>query len=100
MQTVALASALLLTIAIALPMSIGRDEAEMVLFQFSRHGPYGCAGDERNLVLEYAEWSYNSIVALMLAIVAIGALVFGLVATAIVTQYSSCSKFQTTRTST
>jgi len=123
-NTVALVSALLLTIAIALPMSIGRDEAEMVLFQFSRHGPYGCAGDERNLVTEYAEWSYNSIVFLtvsllttvlqlmtlsalpsayakdadermeafsgfqkLLAIVAIGALVFGLVATALATQF-------------
>eukprot|EP00729_Bicosta_minor_P011092 gene11092-13317_t len=123
-NTVALVSALL-TIAIALPMSIGRDEAEMVLFQFSRHGSYGCAGDERNIVVtEYAEWSYNSIVFLtvsllttvlqlttlsalpsayakdaderleafsgfqkLLAIVAIGALVFGLVATALATQF-------------
>ena len=62
MQTIALVSALLLTVVIAIPMSVARDELDAVGYMYTRFGPLGCQlGFEWDVLKKLAEFSSDSI---------------------------------------
>lgn len=61
-NTIALVSALLLTVVIAIPMSVARDELDAVGYMYTRFGPLGCQlGFEWDVLKKLAEFSSDSI---------------------------------------